>query len=176
MFTLLPTVQKKRLSREYKLRLATLAVAAVGAVTLIACVLLFPAYVVSNIKARESLLKKQGLESSPLFAEKSALRKTLADVRLELALAQAPEASTTAIIDEVIALKSNGIKLYHFAYTHAPTKGSLILNGKASTRQALLDFKKNLETNPAFSKVDFPVSDLSQSVDIEFTFTISGKL
>lgn len=175
MFTLLPTIQKERLSKEYRLRFFTLIAASIASVLLVACVFLFPAYVISNIETRGAIIKKQAIESSPLFTEKVALKETLAGLQQEVSLVETSEASTTAIIDESLRLPVEGIKINHFVYQHSGVEGNLVLNGRATTRQALLDYKKNLEGNPAFTQVRFPVSDLSKSVDIEFTFTIKGN-
>jgi Tfp pilus assembly protein PilN len=175
MFTLLPTAQKDKLAKEYRLRLAVMLVSVLGIALFVSCVLLFPSYVLSNAKINETVSKKKDLESSPLFAERTQLRKTVETTQGELALVGTAAISATAVIDEVESLKSAEIKLLHIEYQHNLNSGTLILNGRAATRQALLDYQKALQASADFKAVDFPISDLSKRVDIEFTITITGQ-
>ena len=160
--------------KEYRLRFITLGISAVGVAIFIACVLLFPSYVVSNIKIREALSKKNTLETSPLFIEKNNLEKVLKGTRSSLAIVGNATSSAMAVVDLVISQMSPQIKIFHLEYQNANPSSTFIVNGVALTRQALLEFEKRLEQNPQFSKVDFPISDLSKGSNIEFTFTING--
>ncbi len=175
MFTLLPAEQKNKLKKEYRYRFATVIACMFGALVLTACVLLFPAYIISNIKTKEAVIKKQSLESSSLYAEKTALRKKLTEVQQQLQLVGMETASSTSVIDEVLKIKPPEIKITHLVYEHAPDSSTFVVLGRAATRQALLDYKKSLEGISLFEGVNFPVSDLSKGTNIDFTVTIIGK-
>jgi hypothetical protein len=61
---------------------------------------------------------------------------------------------------------------YHFDLDN----GKITLIGKSATREALIEFKKNLENDPNFSRVDIPVSSLETQKDIEFNVNFNFTL
>jgi hypothetical protein len=50
---------------------------------------------------------------------------------------------------------------------------TVVLQGKALTREGLIAFKKNLEQDKRFSGVELPISDLAKSKDIPFALRLS---
>ena len=53
------------------------------------------------------------------------------------------------------------------------TVRSVVIHGRATTRDALLTFVRHLERNPRFSGVELPVSNLAARADIPFALTIT---
>jgi hypothetical protein len=49
------------------------------------------------------------------------------------------------------------------------------ISGIAKTREGLLSFKKNLETNLNYSNLEFPIKDLSQKQNINFDLKMNIK-
>jgi hypothetical protein len=47
------------------------------------------------------------------------------------------------------------------------------ISGRASSREVLLSFRRTLEDNPAFSKVDLPISNFIKGSNIRFYITLT---
>jgi hypothetical protein len=51
---------------------------------------------------------------------------------------------------------------------------TLSIGGVATTRDALLSFKKKLEADEKFEEIVLPVSSLAKDTDIDFSLQIKG--
>lgn len=174
---LLPPERQRALSREYALRLVTVAALLLTALTLCAAILLAPTYV---FLAKSAVAKKEQLssiESAFSTADEKALSAHLAALAsgtaLLAALARSPSASAT--VREALAVPHPGVALTGLAYTAAAGKarGTLAISGAAATRDALRRYQIALEGAPFAASADLPVSAYAKEADISFTITLT---
>ena len=76
-------------------------------------------------------------------------------------------------ISEVINTKPKGITIKGFFYETSGVNNYLVVKGKAKNRNILISFVENLEKKDIFSKVEFPVSDLTKGEGVVFSIKIN---
>jgi hypothetical protein len=77
------------------------------------------------------------------------------------------------ILNEIILKKMSNIKITEIIYKNDIKEGEKIsISGQASSREVLLSFRRTLEDNPAFSKVDLPISNFIKGSNIRFYLTL----
>lgn len=75
------------------------------------------------------------------------------------------------ILGKIARSTPAGIAVSRIAYN---SKTSVVLvNGHADQRTQVITFKERLEADPAFLEVESPLSNLLQSTDVDFKFTIT---
>lgn len=77
------------------------------------------------------------------------------------------------IIDKIISLKNNNIKIYYINIEQGAKNKKIIVNGVANTREGLTTFNNSLKTDGFFSEVSFPVTDFIKSSNADFTATLT---
>ena len=78
----------------------------------------------------------------------------------------------TELIQTVISHKNPDVRLTEIVYDKLDSGGAVRTFGTAATRDALLLYLASLEQEPSFSEVSSPISNLSASVDINFSVSI----
>ncbi len=177
MFSLLPNQEKKRLRKEYRLRLLIVALIFFVTATIFGLIFLLPSYLLSLSKesvARDHLKSVQDVAKTNAKPELSAELKAanLQIVELKGSVEQMP---IKKILDMVIKDRPEGLKINSFSLTRDAQAGTLLITGIAPTRESLVSFNKTLSAEPLFSKVESPVSELAKSKNIGFSLSITGK-
>lgn len=99
--------------------------------------------------------------------------------RLAIALADntSTSANYTDIVNKIVSLKNNNIKIISISVTNDVNSNSkrITINGVANTRDSLTLYDKNLRIDGFFDSVTFPVSNFIQSTDSNFTATLIYK-
>lgn len=172
MINLLPFTQKKHLARQYKMRLGSLFLLLLVLLGLAGIALLVPSYLlmqnkVAAAKERATLLMKNLQESSQANETNviSETKEKLAAIERE-SLAQKP----FVLFESVTNNRSRGIRLTRFFFSaEGEDGGRVTFTGAALTRDDLISFVRELEANESFASVEFPVSNLAKSTDIDFS-------
>lgn len=82
----------------------------------------------------------------------------------------------TGILEKVISLKNNNIKIHSFSIIkNSNNKIEIIIDGISKTRDSLTSFNKKLKESGLFEKVELPVSDLIKNIDSNFKITLIYK-
>lgn len=174
---LLPFERRRALTRDYFLRLGTVATLLATTLVLVAAALLAPTYVflAKSVAAKEARLAsvKASLASSDdavLSARLAALRSD-ADALATLARAF----SASAIVRAALAVSRAGVTLSGFEYSPAADTrpGTLSLSGAAATRDALRAYQLALERAPFARSASLPVSTYAKDRNIPFTIAIT---
>lgn len=176
MFNLLPTAEKLALRREYRMRLAIVALSMFLFTLLAAFLLMIPSYVLTVSK--ENFVKQnQNLLGQELNEADKAYSRDLAKIRDELA-ALTPKSGSlklSTFISDLIADRNSDIKINSIVITPIEgNKSSILIAGLAGKRVSLLDFTKAIETERGVSDVNTPVSNFAKEADIEFAITVKG--
>ncbi len=80
--------------------------------------------------------------------------------------------SLTSILEDVMPRIPDGISVQQIVYSAQGEEISVILKGRAQTRNALISLGDALRLSPLFTHVDVPVSSLAKSTDIDFDVTL----
>ncbi len=68
---------------------------------------------------------------------------------------------------------NDGIKINQIKFDHS--KNSLNINGRAKTRDDLLNFKQNLENSPNYTDIKFPLKNILEKENIDFNIELTIK-
>lgn len=181
-YTLLPEKEIKSLKKEYRTRLFIVLLFFISYAILAGIVSLIPSYVFSYNQEKEALKNLQVLQADRHERGTDTIIKDLSDAQELIKKLKKHEDTVefSQTISEVIAHKTPEIFLQSFQISQpvdtASSSLSVIIQGKSSTREALIAFKKSLEQNPLISKIDLPVSDLAKSKDISFSLNLTIQI
>ena len=176
MINLIPPLAKKKLTREYWLRVVSVWFFTFSTALLLGIVLMIPVYVLLNIQI--SALSSSAATASQKIA-------TLKDVSNELDLANQ---QARALINglrynqmsdytEIFRkLESNEIQLSQIYIDRSKDGVSPVrVSGTATSRQALATFRDKLLAESRVENVDLPISNLAKDKDIQFSLTVTMK-
>jgi len=178
MHTYLPTDQKKELRRAYIMRVIVVTGMMLLAVVIAAIIFLLPSYFATYSERIQSsagleLVRSRGVatETKEIEAQVRLLRDMT--VRFSEGADKIPVTKALSLAYSSIV---PGIKItdFEFSYTASSTV-DMRIQGLAQTRDALINFKKKVETNEQIKKVELPVSDLAKSKEITFSMKIQSK-
>ncbi len=175
MRNLLTNYTKRLIQKEYYIRLVILATLLSSSVLVIASVFLVPSYILAKAQKvsieNQARVIKQSLVSQEEESLSAALQ--LAQEELDILASIKDQKLFSERLKDVVREKPEGINLSSFTYkTQEGKKQSMVISGKAYTRNDLLSFEKKLRSNLDFSSVEFPVSNLAKDKDIDFSIAL----
>ncbi|MEK7610240.1 MAG: hypothetical protein AAB468_00600 [Patescibacteria group bacterium] len=84
---------------------------------------------------------------------------------------------TAALLTKLISLRPAGISLGSIHYLrHSDVEGEIKMSGQATTRAVLLDWVAALKSEPIFSNIESPVSDLIKNRQVDFDITLDVRV
>ncbi|MDP2930829.1 MAG: hypothetical protein Q8N56_04510 [bacterium] len=119
-------------------------------------------------------LKKIGISEREAEVDISkivAFEKEMADLNKHLADINdfyRTSSDVSGIMNKVFQYLPSGSYLTDVSFRRETGKSKLVLNGFVSTREKLLEFKKSLEKENIFKKIDFPASNWVSATNINF--------
>lgn len=180
MINLIPNQEKKTMIKGFYYRLTVLALLMLCFCILVAIIALLPAYFFSNSKNNiaSGRLEAQKKESMPLFDQETSL--IIADINTKLNLIESAQKNKFLVSEKVIsaifAKKISSIKITEISYQNIPsTDKKIIISGTAPARETLLLFRRALEDDTSFKKVDLPISNFVKGSDIQFSLTLTPR-
>jgi len=177
MFTFLKGEYRKEIIGEYRRRLSVFGFFFVLFFVLILIGLSLPAFINLRVEKnavfsnREAVSKKitdNGLAEIETRVKK--LNKFTAIIKQKSA-----EQTTVSAIEKIVSERGIGISISSLSMERKNDGWTIIISGKAISREMLVDFSKKLAIVPSFSAVDLPVSSLAKSQDISFTVSLRSK-
>lgn len=143
---------------------------------------LIPSYVISGTKEKEALKNVEALEKSRQARGLDQIEKDLIETQALTKILTIDK--TNPVFSDIIQLVTKprppGITIFSFDVSSIATKSttsvSIIIQGKASTRDVLIDFKQKLEKNKDFSSIELPISDLAKGKNISFALRFTKSL
>jgi hypothetical protein len=169
----LPTIEQKKLKREYHIHVIIVALFFLSAVGLIGSGSLFPAYLTMNTEARQQQIAMDALKSDNDKSGIAELERELAlhNVRMA-ALSVQNDIPSSALIQNAVAARGT-VRLSSIAVEHtSSTTVTIRISGQAPTRDSLVGFKTRLEKLEDGTKVELPISDFAKSRDIPFSLRV----
>jgi len=178
MRNLLPNRVKQQLRTEYRLRLSIVGLLLFSVALLMAGVFLVPSYLLSasDKMVVEDRMRFAEQGPAPQEAESSIERLELAQLQVELLSTLQKSTLFSDRLIQIIEQKPAGVRIGIFFYTTRDEgENMLTLSGVAETREDLLSFERSLKSEPDFSSVTLPVSNLAKDRDLSFLVTIKGS-
>ena len=175
MINLIPNEEKKRKVRDFYFRLSVVFLFILGFSVLVACVVFLPSYFISSVKKNfiNNQLTNQKAQLLPEVDKEILIQ--ISDLEKRLILIENADKNkyliSTRVINEIISKKMSDIKIDKISYQDSPTK-SIHISGTAKSRERLLLFRKALENDPEFKKVDLPISNFVRGSNISFFLTL----
>lgn len=178
MFNLLPESEKKALWKEYSLRrkvMYLIFLAILGAAMFIVAI---PSLQLSLAKEREVEQRIEAVKRSTIAAEGDTLNQTLTNESLKIKALE-PQGGGSFVyelVELIISHKGEEIKLRNISYRKTlDDSEEIIIAGRATDREALLDFREKLEGEGNFESTELPVSSFAKENNLDFTMTITIK-
>jgi|GEM_PF-1145621 len=176
-YTLLPPEEIKSLRSEYRTRLVVVASFFISCGIVLGILSLFPAFMFSYLQDHEVQMRAEKLRESRKVSGIEGIEKDLAQSRflIDRILADKDKISYYESIQRIVLHRSPQVILTSLEIKRAvgtSTPYEVEIQGIAANRESILDFKKGLESDASFSRVDLPWSDLAKSRNINFTLKV----
>ena len=178
LHTLIPTSERARLLREYRVRALIVLCFMMSLSVTVGIATLFPSFSRTRDQEQSQLkiaaVLKKAKDTSGVnkieneLAASSALVNVFAD--------QSGSIRFSRLIDRVVSARG-AAAITSMTFRAAPPHAvSIDVNGTAPTRDQLLNFKAALESLTPGTKVDLPISYLAKSVNVDFIMHITEPL
>jgi len=184
MINILPYEEKKLLNREYKKRFLIVLLNFITLISVVATILLFPSYFISQLKEKLVEDKIETFNKENFDLTNDSMDKITNDINLKLEILDKAKLSyqvNDKVLGNVLSSRTNGITLSTILFnkkTGATVKNNsdtVEIRGIAINRDSLRKFKTTLDNNPNFSEVNLPISDFLEKTDLPFTILIKMK-
>lgn len=174
MINLIPPEGFRVLKHEYLLRVGATCGFLGGGVLLIFTTTLAPTYILTHAQIQEyqARVDRVGDEAQSFADAQKEVEKTQTLLVQLYTNISAPLASN--VIREIERVTPNGItfKTFYMESTKGVAK-TVQLQGTASTRESLIQFKNHLEASEMFEKAGIPIADLARDVNLPFAFGVT---
>jgi len=167
------------MKKDLYLRLIIVLFMMLGSAIFVSTALTLPAYFMSMVK-NNSINTSLALQESTLisFTDKK-VESTQKELDRKISLVKNTEGNknifSQKIINEVVLDKTSSIKITEINYKEDLKNGNKIeVRGRAKNRETLLAFRRILEDNAAFSKVDLPISNFIKDTNIMFSLILTS--
>ena len=167
----MPFSEQKKLKHVYRTHVSIVVFFFLSLSGIVGCAALFPTYIQVSHDVRD--VRKTNGDSSAASSISVIQKELETHKKLVAALGQGNETPLSVIASNVIVLRSSvSINSIQIDKT-GTTSVSIVVQGKAPTRESLVSFKKRLEDSRPGTKVELPISDLTKSKDISYSLKIT---
>lgn len=173
MINLIPPEGYHMIKKEYLLRVGAVYCFLITGVCVLLTVAMVPMYVLldAQIKEVESEVREGNSTNSAVKNtenEVSIIKNVLAQLKVE-----EKSFRISTAIDEIQKSSSSEISFKTFYIDGAKGEIKTIqVQGTATTREKLIQFKKKLEESELFESVEIPIADLARDANLPFAITI----
>jgi len=175
MINLIPPAAKKKIVIEYWTRVLTVWLATAAAVLMIASVFLLPSYVLlhTQIAIYAEGSEQRLVEVTEYNTSVAELISASNQARLWLDQKNYTDLLPVINLIENIANPSIRLESYHLERSDTNQLEPIIITGRASTREALADFRESLLSHADIETAVLPLSNLVRDRDISFSITVT---
>lgn len=179
MINLLPIEEKKNLTKEFNFRVVSFYFFTVAICFLIGAIALLPSYFFFSLKETIASNKLEAIKALPLPVSDKENTNIIKDTNKKITTIENTEKTQFSVLDkvinEIISKKMPDIKLNFISY-NIDKEGvkQITLKGIAPDRERLLVFRRALENDTLFSKVDLPISNFIKGSNIDFNMNVTS--
>ena len=180
MINLIPIEEKKQIRKDFYNRFLVVFFIMLSVLVVILLIIVLPYYFISLEKkiSTNKELDAQKNEIMPEIDQKALVSIKDLDAKLSL-LNEARKNDYTfsqKVINEIVSQKIYGIKINKFFYENNSLEGKKVnITGIAQSREQLLLFRQNLESDLMFKDVNLPISNFVKGRNIEFNLNLISK-
>lgn len=177
MINLIPSEEKKRIIKDFYLRVVVVFLVVFSISIFILNLILIPALSYSSIKKNLSITQLEQQKNNPPVEFAFGAENLVENISKKINIINEAQKDkflvSDKVINKILLKKTPGIKITEINYNNDITKGkSLDIRGEATTREALLVFKNTLERDTDFKRVDLPISNFIKSTNIQFNLVL----
>jgi Tfp pilus assembly protein PilN len=174
---LLPERDKKKIKKEYLLRLLSVSLLFFSITIFLNLLLLLPLYYLSNNKINTAKERISFLESYLQKKEESGLASVLSPTNEKIdALNSLEVFRVDKSIESILSKKNSSIKINKITLrSETDEKKTLSIKGEASSRDNLISFSESLKAINQFTNVELPLSNLAKNINVDFNIKIEIK-
>jgi hypothetical protein len=174
---LLPTQEKDALKREQSLRLIILGSFLIVFLEFVAILFLVPTYIIvrienntlaTSVSQLQQTISGKGSVEDELKGHATNIHNFLSDIGIA-------RYTPTVLIGEVLKARPAGISTKNIGLSRKGDAGGLQLSGVGETREALLEYQKNIRELPFVAEAHYGESFITRKTDIAYNLTITLK-
>jgi hypothetical protein len=167
---LLPNDIKKKIKREYYMRLLSVFLLTLSVSVVVGVFSLLPTY----IKMSQDFKLKQkdytNIQDANAIREDTQKEVLKTKTMLSVIDENLKKKKLTDLLFEALKCKPEGVDVVAFSFNR--NSNNLTLDGVAKTRNLVVEYAKKLEENKNFTKVPIPISDLAKNSNLNFRLSI----
>jgi len=169
MSTVLPQEARRAVWRMYRARFIIAGSMVAILAALISAIALVPSYLALTVDAGGTPAANAAASASQqqdrdTIIQTQSLLSTLAPI-------VSATTTPTGITSEALALRPSGVSVDHISYE----SGTIVLQGSATTREAIDAYRQALDADADFTGVSVPVGDLAGAPGGSFSITLTGN-
>ncbi len=186
MINLLPENEKQKIRKEYHLLVLSVWLPVIFIILGIAIFSFLPSFFLSGQQYGKIFAESQTKEIMTKQSQALEMKRNVNDANMKIALLLKNSTSTESVrslFDEIVENRPAGVYITGFSFDRnagvRPPKGkktappSIVLQGRADDRAALLSFVDILNKKKEFSSVDLPLSNLISGTNLPYTLNIT---
>ncbi|MEK7569465.1 MAG: hypothetical protein AAB500_01055 [Patescibacteria group bacterium] len=183
MINLIPNQEKKKKVKDFYFRLAVVTFFLLSFTILVASLAMIPAYFLSAAKKDVVFTKLSEESNTPNSALLLETQESIAALTKKLNIVEKVQKNeyriSGKVVNEILGDKISSIKITAILYETPLPKNpgdpnkKVTVQGVATSREELLRFRRALEDNVAFQKVDLPISNFVKGSNIFFSITLT---
>ena len=178
MANLLPISIKKRIAKHYRMRVLSIFVLMVAAVSLIALTLLAPSALMVQEKYNQYKhnLNKSGIEREVYVNSQRVIEEAEAKMGI-LKEQYTIQKVSSDIFDMLLKHKTENVSVKVLTYARintetTPVYARVVLSGVARNRQSLIKFEQDLKNERLVLSVSNPIEGLAEKENLSFSMNI----
>lgn len=177
MINLIPNKEKKLMIRDFYWRLALVAIFSLSTVVLIASIALLPSYFMSSVKKSLAEEKLEVEKAEPIDKADQETLSLLSLLDEELSMIEKSSEGkflvSERVIRKILEKKTGEIRISQISFENNQAgENTVSIRGTATSREKLLSFRRALEADPDFQKVDLPISNFVKGSNIQFYISL----
>lgn len=174
MINLLPPQGKRRVTREYWVRVVSVWSILIASGVLLVTILHVPVYVLLQNKLDAFVEEFNEATGRKESFDESKAQIVQANVLAKLLAAEDQGVAFTTVTQTLESLAGVDVTIEHIQLQrNEQALAATTISGMATTRQALVRFRDAITAHELFDEVELPLSNLAKDRDIPFSLTIS---
>lgn len=170
MINLLPEIEKVKLKKIHRMKVAVLTFYLLALVGVSGAVFLLPTFVLSESKEQVLVDKLAMLKKNNENERSDTLDKVIEDINSKLKVfpEQGEFVFSQDVLAQVLSKKTIDISVTSVTYTGTGTDLKISVVGRAKDRESLLAFERDLSSVPQFIGIKLPISNFLKNNNIDF--------
>ena len=174
MINLIPPAAKKKVVKEYWLRVFTIWLFLIGSAFFVVGILNFPAYVLTLSQASIYSEQVENAADELESSEASELLIKDANERAVHLVSKEDGVDFSLLMEQLESLAGAGITITQFNFERKDNKlGPIKISGIAASRADLTSFDDSIEAHASFSEAELPISNLAKDSNINYQITVT---